>query len=132
MDRNRCFRCRRRVPVLSAVVSGSTVVLTIANRAIYNRATYCLDMGDIVLPNPSTPLRVVLKTSTGTTTFNVLVKSGSFLYSDQLRSCTMLRVQAASDTALFMVENSCLPCTSFAFPAQTTNPVTVREADEYA
>lgn len=130
MDRNRCFKCKKRIPVLSAVVSGTTVVLTIADRPIYNRATYCLDLGDVTLPSLSTPLRVVVKTATGTTTFNVLVKNGSFLYSDQLRRCKLLELKAASDTSLFMVENNCLPCTSFSFTPQLVNPVsTVSEVD---
>lgn len=132
MDRNRCFECKMRVPVLSAAVVGTSVVLTIADRTLYNRETYCLDMGDIVLPTPSSPLQVVLKTSTGTSNFNILVKNGSYLYSDQLRSCQMLRVKAASDTSSFMVENCCIPCTTYTFAPQLTNTVAAaKEAMSY-
>lgn len=132
MDRNRCFRCKKRVPVLSAVVSSGTVVLTIPDRVLYNRATYCLDMGDVNLPSPSSPLQVVLKTATGTLTHSLLVKNGSYLYSDQLRSCRMLCVKGASDTSFFMVENDCIPCTSFSFPPQLKNAVAEVEVTSYA
>lgn len=132
MDRNRCFRCKKRVPVLSAVVSGTTVVLTIADRPLYNRETYCLDLGDVTLPSLGTHLRVVVKTATGTTTFNVVVKNGSFLYSDQLRRCKLLELSAASDTSLFIVENCCLPCTSFSFVPQLANTVNTTSEVAYA
>lgn len=132
MDRNRCCRCKKRVPVLSAVVEGTSVVLTIADRPLYNRSTYCLDMGDVNLPSPISPLQVVLKTQTGTINHNILVKNGSYLYSDQLSSCGMLCVKAASDTSSFMVENDCLPCTSFIFAPQLTNTAAVAEVGSYA
>lgn len=112
MCNNRCSRCKNIVLVLESSVDRGFLTLTLPDTNICNNDRVCFIIpSSIELPNEPTPVRV----SINGVDFFWLSKSGSFVYSDQLRARRLYIGRLRTDNNVLMNERCNLGSTSMNF-----------------
>lgn len=110
-----CAGCSNFVKSTSIAVSGTVLQITIPNQPLRNGQKLCIALCQSI-PDTITQTMQVQIIVDGTK-LPVITPCGNYVYADQLRSRTVLKVNVATDTQFALVcRNSKLCCTSNGFP----------------
>lgn len=122
-----CANCRNFIPTTAIAIVGNKLRLTIPAGTFTNHQRVCIRFSQPIPTLPAAPIPVMIQS--GTSTFNIILKSGNFLYTDQLEKfCCgvvvpnqILSLRYASDSQQFVYDGKrCLCRTKFQFPSTTT------------
>lgn len=100
-NRNRCSCCDNLVKTTSVSLVGDTLVLVIPDRNYVNHQMVCVGVEQFI-PTVTVPTRVAIGLGSDTSLVSIITENGNYLYTDQLRCNSPLRLQVATDTKLFV------------------------------
>lgn len=92
-----CGGCAHFLKSTSIAVVGGTLRITLPRETVCNKERICICLAQPI-PGTVTP-NMVVTVLIGTVPFNIINKSGNFMYADQLRSRKVLRTTVGIDTS---------------------------------
>lgn len=111
-----CNGCRSFVVTTAVATNGTDLVLQIPENNYINNTEVCIAIGQNI-PSLSGILPVKVQIGADATLYDVVTRSGHYVYSDQVKKRNIYCTSVATDTLSFVYNGRCgLPCTSVIMP----------------